>query len=43
MARAQGFDAEGPIENSADLSPALSSAFEAVEKGRCYLIDVVSK
>lgn len=41
MAKAQGFDAEGPIEKSADLAPALTRAFEAIEKGRCYLIDVV--
>jgi len=41
MARAQGFEAEGPIEDSADLAPALTRAFEAIEKGGCYLIDVV--
>jgi hypothetical protein len=41
MARAQGFEAEGPIEKSADLAPAFARAFEAIEKDRCYLIDVV--
>ena len=43
MARAQGFEAEGPIENSADLAPALTRAFGAIEKGSCYLVDVVMK
>ena len=41
-ARAQGFEAEGPIKNSADVVPALSRALEAVDKDHGYLIDVVS-
>ena len=40
MARAQGFEAEGPIENSSDLAPALSRAFGFFDKGRGYLVDV---
>ncbi len=43
MARAQGFEAEGPIENAADLAPALTRAFGFLDKGRGYLVDVVLK
>ncbi len=40
MARAQGLDGEGPINNSEDLLKAFSRAVEAVENGRCYVVDV---
>jgi thiamine pyrophosphate-dependent acetolactate synthase large subunit-like protein len=40
MARAQGLDAEGPIENFEDLTQAFERAVEAVENGRCYVVDV---
>ncbi|MFH1124769.1 MAG: thiamine pyrophosphate-binding protein [Pseudomonadota bacterium] len=40
MARAQGWDGEGPVEKAADLNDALSRGFKALEDGRCYLIDV---
>lgn len=41
MARAQGWDGEGPVEKAADLNDALSRGFKALEDGRCYLIDVL--
>lgn len=41
MARAQGWDGEGPVEKATDLNDALSRGFKALEDGRCYLIDVL--
>jgi thiamine pyrophosphate-dependent acetolactate synthase large subunit-like protein len=43
MARAQGFEAAGPIERTSELGPALRRAFEALDKGRGYVVDVVVK
>jgi len=40
MAKAQGLDGEGPIDNFDDLLGAFSRGVEAVEKKGCYLIDV---
>lgn len=40
MARAQGLDGEGPIDNTEDLLKAFARAVEAVERGRCYVVDV---
>jgi len=40
MAKAQGLDGEGPIDNFEDLLKAFSRGAEAVAKNRCYLIDV---
>ena len=40
MARAQGLDGEGPIDNFEDLLKAFARAVEAVENGRCYVVDV---
>jgi thiamine pyrophosphate-dependent acetolactate synthase large subunit-like protein len=40
MARAQGLEGEGPIDNFEDLLRAFTRGAEAVEKKRCYLIDV---
>ena len=40
MAKAQGLDGEGPIDNFEDLLQAFSRGAEAVKKNRCYLIDV---
>jgi len=40
MARAQGLDGEGPIDNFENLLKAFARAVEAVEKGRCYVVDV---
>ncbi len=39
MARAQGIEAEGPIENVPDLERAIERGLKAVEAGRPYLID----
>ncbi|CCF18332.1 Thiamine pyrophosphate enzyme TPP binding domain protein [Pseudorhizobium banfieldiae] len=39
MARAQGFQAEGPVRKLADLRAALSRGAAAVAAGGCYLID----
>jgi thiamine pyrophosphate-dependent acetolactate synthase large subunit-like protein len=41
MARAQGWEGEGPVEKVPDLTGALSRGFKAVEEGRCYLVDVL--
>ena len=41
LARAQGVEAEGPIENLSDLKPALQRALAALEDGRPYLLDVI--
>ena len=41
MARAQGLDAEGPIDNFENLLKAFTRAVEAVENGRCYVVDVM--
>lgn len=40
MARAQGLDGEGPVDNVEDLPKAFARAAEFVKKGRCYVIDV---
>ncbi len=40
MAKAQGLDGEGPIDNFEDLLKAFSRGAEAVGKNRGYLIDV---
>jgi len=40
MAKAQGLEGEGPIDNFKDLLKAFSRGAEAVGKKRCYLIDV---
>jgi len=41
LARAQGLEAAGPIEQVGDLRPALEQAIAAVEDGRPYFLDVV--
>ncbi len=43
MARAYGMLGIGPIENPADLGPALKKAVEAVKRGEPALVDVVSQ
>jgi len=43
MAKAQGLDGEGPIDNFEDLLKAISRGTEAVGQNRCYLIDVAVK
>ena len=40
MASAQGLDGEGPIDTFEDLLKAFRRAVEAVENGRCYVVDV---
>jgi thiamine pyrophosphate-dependent acetolactate synthase large subunit-like protein len=40
MAKAQGLEGEGPIDNFKDLLKAFSRGAEAVGEKRCYLIDV---
>lgn len=39
LARAQGVEAEGPVETVPDLEDAIRRGFAAVEEGRPYLID----
>ena len=41
LARAQGVQADGPIEQIGQLRPALKKAFQTVEAGLPYLLDVV--
>jgi thiamine pyrophosphate-dependent acetolactate synthase large subunit-like protein len=43
MARSMGVYAQGPIDNPADLGPAIRKALEVVRKGEPALIDVVSQ
>jgi thiamine pyrophosphate-dependent acetolactate synthase large subunit-like protein len=43
MAKAYGMFSIGPIENPADLGPALKRAIEVVKRGEPALIDVVSQ
>ncbi len=43
LARAQGLEAEGPVTELADLPAALARGVEAVNKGGCYVIDVIVK
>ncbi len=43
MAKAYGMFSIGPIENPADLGPAIKRAIEVVKKGEPALIDVVSQ
>jgi acetolactate synthase-1/2/3 large subunit len=40
MARAQGLEGEGPIDDSENLLKVFERAIEAVEKGRCCVVDV---
>jgi thiamine pyrophosphate-dependent acetolactate synthase large subunit-like protein len=41
LSRAQGVEAEGPITRLADLKAAIKRGFEAVDRGKPYLIDAV--
>jgi len=41
IARAQGVEAEGPISTLADLKAAIKRGFEAIDRGKPYLIDAV--
>ncbi len=43
MARAQGFEGEGPVSDLADLRPALEKALDCVSGGGRYLLDVLVK
>jgi len=43
LARSMGVHGEGPIENPADLGPALRRAVEVVKRGEPALVDVVSQ
>jgi acetolactate synthase I/II/III large subunit len=43
LAKAMGLYGQGPIENPADLGPALKRAIDAVKRGEPALIDVVSQ
>ena len=40
MARAQGFEIGGPVSRLGELGSAIAAGIEAVENGRCHLIDV---
>jgi len=40
MAKAQGFDGAGPVQDRTKLKDAIVAGIAAVERGRCYLIDV---
>jgi thiamine pyrophosphate-dependent acetolactate synthase large subunit-like protein len=40
MAKAQGFDGAGPVQDRHELKNAIADGITAVEDGRCYLIDV---
>ncbi len=40
MAKAQGFDGAGPVQDRNALKDAMAAGIAAVEAGRCYLIDV---
>ncbi|HZD89254.1 MAG TPA: thiamine pyrophosphate-binding protein [Pseudolabrys sp.] len=40
MAKAQGFQGAGPVRSLAELPNAIAAGIAAVERGRCYLIDV---
>ena len=42
MARSMGWYAEGPIENPADLAPAIKRAIAAVERGEPALLDTLT-
>ena len=43
MAKAYGMYGIGPIENPADLGPALKKAIEVVKRGEPALVDVVTQ
>ena len=43
LARSLGVYGQGPIENPADLAPAIRRALDVVKKGEPALIDVVSQ
>ncbi|MEE8473141.1 MAG: thiamine pyrophosphate-dependent enzyme, partial [Dehalococcoidia bacterium] len=42
LARSFGIHAEGPIENPADIQPALERAVQEVKRGKAALVDVVT-
>ena len=42
LARAQGLDGDGPIEDIADLAAAIERGLEAVRSGKPYVLDVVA-
>ncbi|MDP7168186.1 MAG: thiamine pyrophosphate-binding protein [Nitrospinota bacterium] len=41
IAKAQGFEGEGPIEKFCDLEQAIERGLSAAEDGLCYLVDVL--
>jgi len=43
LARSMGWYAEGPIENPADIAPALKRAIAEVKAGRPALIDTITQ
>ena len=43
MAKSMGMYAEGPIENPADLGPAIKRALAVVKRGEPALLDVVTQ
>jgi thiamine pyrophosphate-dependent acetolactate synthase large subunit-like protein len=43
LAKSMGVYAQGPIENPADLGPAITRALDVVKRGQPALIDVVSQ
>ena len=43
LARAQGWDGEGPIENIADVAGAIRRGIDAVKSGKRYIVDVLVK
>jgi acetolactate synthase-1/2/3 large subunit len=43
LARSMGWYSEGPIENPADIVPALKRAIAAVKAGKPALIDTVTQ
>jgi thiamine pyrophosphate-dependent acetolactate synthase large subunit-like protein len=43
LAQSMGVEAEGPVQNPADLAPAIRRGIAAVKQGRPYLIDVVTQ
>jgi acetolactate synthase-1/2/3 large subunit len=43
IARAQGWYAEGPIEDGHDVGPALRRAIEEVKAGRPALVDTITR
>jgi acetolactate synthase-1/2/3 large subunit len=43
LAQSMGMSAEGPIENPADVGPALARAVAVVKRGEPALVDVVTQ